>query len=50
MRQAELDRTPDANISFADVADRYLDHVEENHCPERYRHCKERLQEFKDLI
>jgi integrase len=50
MRQSDLEHNPDPNISFADLADLYLDHVQENHCTERYRHCKERLQEFKDHI
>ncbi len=50
MRQAELEQSPDPNITFADLADRYLDHVEATCVPERYRHCKERLQEFKDHI
>lgn len=50
IRQAELEQTPDPNIAFADLADLYLDHVKENHTAERYRHCKERLQEFKDHI
>lgn len=50
MRQAELEQNPDPNIAFSDLADRFLDYVEANHTPERYRHCKERLQEFKDHI
>ena len=48
LRQAELHHTPDPNITFADLADLYLDHVQDKHVPERYRHGKERLQEFKD--
>lgn len=50
MRQVELDQSPDPNIAFADLADRYLDYVQANHTAERYRHCKERLQEFKDHV
>jgi integrase len=50
MRQAELEHNPDPNIGFADLADLFLDYVQESHSPERYRHCKERLQEFKDHI
>ena len=50
LRQAELDQAPDPNITFADLADRYLDYVKEACVPERYRHCKERLQEFKDHV
>jgi hypothetical protein len=50
VRQAELEQSPDPNITFADLADVYLDHVKDNHVPERYRHVRERLQEFKDHI
>lgn len=50
LRQADLDQTPDPNITFADLADLYLDHVQDKHVAERYRHCKERLQEFKDHV
>jgi integrase len=50
MRQAEKGVEADPNIAFADVADQYLDHVQANHCAERYRHCKARLQEFKDHV
>lgn len=50
LRQAELDRKPDPTIAFGELADRFLDHVQENHTAERYRHCTERLQEFKDFL
>src|SRR5947209_8431172 len=50
MRQAERGVDADPNVSFADVADAYLDFVQQHHSPERYRHCKERLQEFKDFV
>lgn len=50
LRQAEKGVEADPNASFGEVADAYLDFVQENHCADRYRHCKERLQEFKDHI
>lgn len=50
LRQAERDENPDPNIAFADLADIWLDHVKETAVPERYRHCRERIQEFKDHI
>lgn len=48
--EAKRGREIDPNIPFADVADAYLDHVKEHHTAERYRHCKERLQEFKNVV
>src|SRR4051794_30116511 len=50
LRQAELQLNPDPNVPFSDLADAYLDFVEQNFTAERYRHCKERLQEFKDSV
>jgi integrase len=50
MRQAEKGTAADPNVPFGEVADAYLDFAEQSHCPERYRHCKERLQEFKDHL
>jgi integrase len=50
LKEAERGKTIDPNVTFVDVADAFLDHVEEHHTPERYRHCKERLQEFKDVV
>jgi integrase len=50
MRQAEKGREADPNTSFRFVAEAFLDHVQANHTPERYRHCRERLQEFKDYV
>lgn len=50
MRQAERGVDADPNVPFSDVADAYLDFVQENFTAERYRHCKERLQEFKDSV
>src|SRR5205807_3109783 len=47
---AERGVDADPNVPFADVADAYLDFVQENFTAERYRHCKERLQEFKDFV
>ncbi len=37
------------NPTFAEIADRWLSHVEENCDPERYRLCKARLEEFVQL-
>jgi integrase len=50
LRSLEREEEPTPNIFFGDLADLYLEHVQEHHTPERYRHCKERLQEFKDHI
>lgn len=50
MRQAERGLKGDPNVSFAEVADAYLEYVQRNFSPERYRHCRERLQEFKDHV
>lgn len=50
MRQADKGTFGDPNMAFCDVADAYLDHVQAHHVPERYRHCKERLQSFKDFV
>lgn len=50
IRQADLKQNPDPNVSFADLGDLYLDHVQLHHAPERYRHCTERIQEFKDFV
>lgn len=50
IRQSELNSKPDPDVRFGELADLYLGHVEENFTAERYRHCSERLQEFKDLI
>ena len=50
MRQNERGMDADPNAAFGDVADAYLDFVEENYSADRYRHCNERLQEFKDHI
>ena len=50
MRQAEGGQQADPNVTFGDVADAYLDFVQENFTADRYRHCKERLQEFKDHV
>jgi hypothetical protein len=50
MRQAERGADADPNVAFADVADAYLDFVQESFSGDRYRHCRERLQEFKDHV
>lgn len=50
LRQADGGHDADPNVTFGEVADAYLDFVEQNYSPDRYRHCKERLQEFKDHI
>lgn len=50
MRLAEHGIEADPNATFGDVADAYLDFVQQNFCADRYRHCKERLQEFKDHV
>lgn len=50
LRQAEKGTAADPNVTFADVADRYLDHAQERHSAERYRLCRERLQGFKDSV
>ncbi len=50
MRQAEKGTSADPNVTFGDVADAYLAFAHKAHCADRYRHCKERLQEFKDHV
>ena len=50
LRQAEKGTAADPNLTFGEVADAYLDFAQAAHCPERYRHCRERLQEFKDHV
>lgn len=50
LRQAERGVVANPNVTFGDVADAYLDAARERHSPERYRHCQERLQEFKDHV
>jgi integrase len=50
LRKHDLGEQGDGNPTFAEVADRWLLYVEENHDPNRYRHCKSRLEEFVDFI
>lgn len=50
IRKEERGEEADPNIDFADVADFYLDHVKQSFTADRYRQCKERLQEFKDAV
>lgn len=50
IRQSEDGAEVDPNVTFGEVADVYLDFVQQSHTADRYRHCKERLQEFKDHV
>ena len=50
LRQSEKGTEPDPSISFREVSDYFLQYVEEHHNPDRYRICKERLQELKDHL
>src|SRR4051812_17325890 len=50
MREHERGYEVDLNTPLGAVADNSLDFVEANFSSDRYRHCSERLQEFKDHI
>ena len=50
LRKHDLGEPGDGNPTFGEVADRWLIHVEENHDPERYRLCKDRLEEFVEFV
>ncbi|MBX7105375.1 MAG: tyrosine-type recombinase/integrase [Gemmataceae bacterium] len=46
----DLGEQADTNPPFAEVADAWLNFVEENHDPERYRLCSARMQEFIEFV
>lgn len=46
LHKHDLSEPATTNPTFADVADAWLEHVLQNHDPERYRLCKARLTEF----
>ncbi len=46
LNKADLGESVDKNPPFAEVADQWLAHVKENHAEDRYRLCKDRLEEF----
>src|SRR6185312_16155893 len=50
LRKHDLGEPGDGNPTFGEVADRWLLHVEENHDPERYRLCFDRLEEFVEFV
>lgn len=50
LNKADLGEVVDKNPLFSHVADQWLDHVEKQHSPERYRLCKGRLEEFVEFV
>lgn len=46
LNKHDLGEPADLNPVFSVVADQWLEHVREHHDPDRYRHCKARLEEF----
>ncbi len=50
VRQSEKGAEVDPKITFHEVADYFLDHVQEHHAAQRYRICQQRLQEFKNHL
>lgn len=50
MNKADLGEVVDKNPTFAHIADQWLDYVQRNHAPERYRLCKGRLEEFVAFV
>jgi integrase len=46
MGKADMAEPVTANPTFAEVADEWLDHIEQNHDAERYRLCKSRINDF----
>ncbi len=50
LRKHDLGEPGDGNPTFGEVADRWLVFVEENHDPERYRLCHDRLEEFVEFV
>jgi integrase len=50
LNKHDLNEPTDPNPPFCVVGDKWLDYVEENHDPERFRLCKDRLEEFVEFI
>lgn len=50
LRKHDLGEPGDGNPTFAEIADRWLVYVEENHNPDRYRLCHDRLEEFVEFV
>lgn len=50
LNKADLGEDANRNPPFADIADHWLAHVKEEHSEERYRLCKDRLEEFVKFI
>lgn len=50
LNKQDLGEPVDKNPTFGEVADAWLEYVKENHDPERYRLCKDRLEEFMESV
>lgn len=50
LNKADLGESVDKNPPFAEIADQWLAQVKENHAEDRYRLCKDRLEEFVRFI
>jgi integrase len=50
LNKHDLAEPADLNPTFASIADRWLQHVEANHSPERFRNCLDRLESFTVFI
>lgn len=46
MNKADMFEPVRGNPTFAEIADAWLEHVQQTFDPERYRHCRDRLNEF----
>jgi integrase len=50
LQQHDLGESSDGNPTFGEVADRWLLFVEKNHDKDRYRLCRDRLEEFVEFV
>lgn len=50
MLKANLGEAANLTVTFSDISDEWLDHVEKVYSPERYRICKARLTEFVRFV
>jgi integrase len=46
LNKHDLDEPVETNPIFASICDQWLEHVKQNHDPDRYRLCKARIEEF----
>lgn len=50
MAKVDMGEPPQGNPLFADLAEQWLDHVQKNNDPDRYRHCRKRINEFLAFV